>query len=315
LIPAANVTLAAPRGTRSAIATGRVGAAAAISASTPKPSAAPVTSLGPTCVRLAVASAPTTDPAAIATASAVYAPAPPSNAKRASSGRSVWKLNPSVPTTAIIASGMASAGVRATWRRQARTAPRRRGAGGAGPSSAGFIARSATIIAPKLAALTRKHGSTPQRRISPPAIAGPITREAWTRTLLRLTALTTRSGPTISMTKLWRAGFSIEFAVPRMKTRAKTIHGATTPVTVTAKRVSAGTAIASWVIVIRRRFGMRSASTPPQAAKSSIGRNCRADTMPTATPLPVSARISHTSATIWVQFPLVETSWPAKKRR
>jgi hypothetical protein len=32
-------------------------------------------------------------------------------------------------------------------------------------------------------------------------------------------------------------------------------------------------------------------------------------------PLPVSARISHSSATIWVQLPLAETSWPAKKRR
>ncbi len=224
-------------------------------------------------------------------------------------------MNPSVPTTAIIASGMASAGVRTTWRRQARTAPRRRGAGGAGPSWAGFIDRSAKTIAPKLAALTRKHGSTPQSRISVPAIAGPITRAAWTRTLLRLTALTTRSGPTISITKLWRAGFSIEFAVPRRKTSVKTIQGATTPVTVTAKSISAGTAIASWVAVISRRFGMRSASTPPQAAKSSIGRNCSADTIPAATPLPVSARISHSSATIWVQFPLAETSWPAKKRR
>jgi hypothetical protein len=40
--------------------------------------------------------------------------APPSKAKRASSGRITWKLNPKVPTTAIIARGIANAGVPAT---------------------------------------------------------------------------------------------------------------------------------------------------------------------------------------------------------
>ena len=41
-------------------------------------------------------------------------PAPPSNVNLASSGSSTWKLKPSVPTRAIIASGTASAGVAAT---------------------------------------------------------------------------------------------------------------------------------------------------------------------------------------------------------
>jgi hypothetical protein len=66
------------------------------------------------------------------------------------------------------------------------------------------------------------------------------------------------------------------------------------------------------VITRSDRFGQRSASTPPQAANSSIGRNCRAEVTPTATPLPVSWRISHISATICIQLPLSETSWPAK---
>jgi hypothetical protein len=33
---------------------------------------------------------------------------------------------------------------------------------------------------------------------------------------------------------------------------------------------------------------------------------------PTATPLPVSVRISQISATTCIQLPLSETSWPAK---
>ena len=39
-------------------------------------------------------------------------------------------------------------------------------------------------------------------------------------TLLRLTALTTRSGPTISITKLCRVGLSTALTVPRTKTSA-----------------------------------------------------------------------------------------------
>jgi hypothetical protein len=52
----------------------------------------------------------------------------------------------------------------------------------------------------KLATFSAKQGSTPTVAISTPANAGPITRALWTRTLFRLTALTTRSEPTISIT-------------------------------------------------------------------------------------------------------------------
>ena len=55
-------------------------------------------------------------------------------------------------------------------------------------------------------------------------------RAAWMITLFRLTALTTRSAPTISITKLWRVGLSIALIDPRRKTSAKTIHGSTAPV-------------------------------------------------------------------------------------
>ena len=58
----------------------------------------------------------------------------------------------------------------------------------------------------KLAALSAKQGSTPMVAIRTPAKAGPITRALCTRTLFRLTALTTRSEPTISMTNACRVG-------------------------------------------------------------------------------------------------------------
>ncbi len=61
-----------------------------------------------------------------------------------------------------------------------------------------------------------------------------------------------------------------------------------------------------------RRFGTRSAISPPQAPKISIGRNCSAVVVPTARPLPVSERISQISAIICIQLPDSETSWPVK---
>ena len=57
---------------------------------------------------------------------------------------------------------------------------------------------------------------------------------------------------------------------------------------------------------------MRSASTPPQAPNSSIGRNCSAAVTPTSAPLPVSWTISHISAMFCIQLPDSETIWPAK---
>ena len=47
--------------------------------------------------------------------------------------------------------------------------------------------------------MSAKQGTTPTVAISIPASAGPTIRAAWTMTLLRLTALTTRSAPTISI--------------------------------------------------------------------------------------------------------------------
>jgi hypothetical protein len=68
----------------------------------------------------------------------------------------------------------------------------------------------------------------------------------------------------------------------------------------------------AWVRRSSLRFGTRSAISPPQAPKISIGRNCRAVVTPTATPLPVSERTTHISAIICIQLPDNETSCPEK---
>jgi hypothetical protein len=65
-----------------------------------------------------------------------------------------------------------------------------------------------------------KQATTPKAAISRPATAGPTMRAACTMTLLRLTALTRRSGPTISITKLCRVGLSTALTEPIAKTAA-----------------------------------------------------------------------------------------------
>ena len=61
----------------------------------------------------------------------------------------------------------------------------------------------------------KKQAATPKKRMSTPPMAGPITRAEFISTLLRLTALGNRSSPTISDTKVWRAGLSKRFTKPR----------------------------------------------------------------------------------------------------
>ena len=78
------------------------------------------------------------------------------------------------------------------------------------------------------------------------------------------------------------------------------------------KRPSAGIAISACVVISSLRFGKRSASSPPQAPKSNIGRNCRAVVRPTARPLPVRLSTSQSAATVCIQVPESETSWPTK---
>ena len=68
--PAANVTLAAPSGTSSAICAARTGAPAAARVSAPKASEAPASSAGVTRPRAPAARAPSTEPMPMALVSA-----------------------------------------------------------------------------------------------------------------------------------------------------------------------------------------------------------------------------------------------------
>jgi hypothetical protein len=80
------------------------------------------------------------------------------------------------------------------------------------------MSRSATIMTTKVSALSAKHVATPTSAITTPAVAGPTMRAVCTTTEFRATAFTTRSCPTISITKACRAGLSIAVMRPRAST-------------------------------------------------------------------------------------------------
>ena len=240
LIPAENVTLAAPTAASTSSSLASVGAPAAARLAAPNANAAIASSDGLTRRRVPIASAPPTAPIAIAVVSAAYVVALPWNVNLASSGRITWKLNESVPTIAITPSGTLSSGVARTYRTASRSWPRSRGLGTVGCSSRGSISHSASSIAPNDIELIKKQGAIPTDAITMPASAGPMIRDDWTIRLLRLTALTTRSRPTSSITKLWRAGLSTALTEPRTNTSASTTSSETWPVAVSSHSVSAG---------------------------------------------------------------------------
>ena len=89
--------------------------------------------------------------------------------------------------------------------------------------------------------------ATPNVMMRTPPIAGPMTRAEFISTLLRLTALGNRSRPTISETKVWRAGLSNRLTKPSPAASAYTSHRLTEWLTTSTPRISARIPAVPWV--------------------------------------------------------------------
>ena len=168
------------------------------------------------------------------------------------------------------------------------------------------------MSAAKLRPFTRKHGASPTAAMSRPASAGPTMRAPFMITLLRVTALVSRAGPTISNTKVWRVGMSKALTVPTASANPNTAAREAVPVATSRPRPNASAPESAWVMNSSRRLSTRSATTPPRGPTTSMGRNWHAMTRPSQAPLPVSCSTSQPRATVCIQVPLTETSWPAK---
>ena len=135
-------------------------------------------------------------------------------------------MNESVPTSAIIASGIHSPGLRAHVAHRGAQLAAARGTGAAVAQRGRVHARERDEHRDEGERVERRSTApTPTKAMTAPALAGPTIRALWTMTEFSETALTTRSAPTSSMTKLWRVGLSIALTAPRAKTSAQTISG------------------------------------------------------------------------------------------
>ena len=191
-----------------------------------------------------------------------------------------------------------------------------RGTRGAGMQRVGAsIIASATMTATYDAALRKKHGARPITSIRMPPTAGPTTRELFITTLLRPTAF----GELLATDHLHHEGLAgrvVEDVHEPEQHREHVDDGHRRPyltqtIEPEAEREQAGGDLR--VPYSRRRLSKRSAITPPHAPKSSIGRNWRPVSTPSATPLLfVSSRISHACASRCIHVPLTEMIWPVK---
>ncbi len=84
--------------------------------------------------------------------------------------------------------------------------------------------------------------------------------------------------------------------------------------TVTAK-TAASRPDSDWVIYSTRCLSSRSANTPPSGPNRNIGRNLAAVVRPSWVPLWVRPSTTKDCATVCIQVPATETSWPKKNSR
>ena len=84
--------------------------------------------------------------------------------------------------------------------------------------------------------------------------------------------------------------------------------------TVTAK-TAASSPDSDWVRYSIRFRSIRSANTPPIGPNRNIGRNLAALVRPSWVPLWVRSSTKKDCATLCIQVPATETSWPKKNSR
>ena len=70
-----------------------------------------------------------------------------------------------------------------------------------------------------------------------------------------------------------------------------------------------------WVVASNRRFGIRSASTPPGKPSINVGPNWHTLMRPSWNADPVIVSTSHDWASVCIQVPVKEPSWANQKIR
>jgi hypothetical protein len=163
--------------------------------------------------------------------------------------------------------------------------------------------------------LKAKAMPSPIQATTRPATAGPTLRAALKIEELSAIAFSKSSRPTISTVNDWRAGASKALATPSRKASTNTCQTCTRPVSVSRARIAASTIAATWVASSSRRLETRSTTVPAGSESSSTGAELAAAARPSSAGESVRRSTSQPWATLCIQVPVSEISWPAKNRR
>ncbi len=163
--------------------------------------------------------------------------------------------------------------------------------------------------------MSRKHQEVPTDPTRTAASAGPKMRDPVMTAVLSDVALEMSSGSTSSMTRPRRAGFSNALSTPSRSVSPHTTPTLRAPARSRSPSTNAWAASAPWVTMASVRLSRWSAMAPAHAPSSSMGRNCRANVIPTSVARPVRRYTSSAIAVSWSHVPMLETSSPAKKTR
>ncbi len=164
-------------------------------------------------------------------------------------------------------------------------------------------------------ASSRNAVEIPKAPIVRPATAGPMILAPLNIAELRATALAMSSRPTISTENAWRVGMSNTLVTPPSAASSTTCHTSTVLLATNPNSASARAILAAWVPIRVLRLGKASAISPPNRPRNITGRNWAAATTPSMNGSPVSSSTSQLWATVCIQVPTNEVSWPAKNSR
>ena len=170
---------------------------------------------------------------------------------------------------------------RTTYARPAPTVERERGLTPALGPAARRIATKAAMNAKYDIPFNKKQKPTPTRLMSSPATPGPTMRELLNDAEFNAMALIRSRFSTRSAINACRPGMSNAAAIPSSVAAIITCVNDTTPASATAASASAMTIAELCVTIKMRRFGKRSATTPPRRAKNVTGSVPNIETNPT----------------------------------
>jgi hypothetical protein len=196
---------------------------------------------------------------------------PPAKVSEVNSGIDTWNSQANAPATATSSSGVRRSGVDSTYRSPARICRLAATSTSVWMSSSRRISCKPSQVAPKLAALSRKHGPTPTVEMTNPATPGPTTLAPLTSTELSAIALPIRSRPTRLFMKACRLGVSTTSTTPATRISAVSDQMSMTCVIVATPSTAATTSWTNAASRSRSRLSYRSATSPPQAPSTSNG--------------------------------------------